>query len=191
MTAPRAGRGRRLRRAGRHSARTIFALDGGRTLQLGGTSTATGAVSGIDLNNINPNSGERSGLRDTDDCERGDVQRPDHQQRVEHLCPQSRRHRHRHHRGGEQPRHLHQERRSDDLDDLDPVQQQRHRQRAERDAEPVGRWHGCRGDLRGRRHDSIRRRHADAGCGIEHHGRTRIFSGGTTTTVNGRTSAPD
>ncbi len=53
---------------------------------------------------------KRCGLRDVDDCERGDVQRPDHRQRIDDLRPQPRRHRYRGHRGGEQSRYLHQER---------------------------------------------------------------------------------
>ena len=53
----RAGRGRRLRRAARRSAGSSFGLDGGRTLQLGGASTATGPASSINLNSTNPTTG--------------------------------------------------------------------------------------------------------------------------------------
>ena len=50
------------------------------------------------------------------------------------------------------------------------VQQHRHRERAERDAEPVRRRHRCRGDLQRRRHGQLQRWHPDAGRHIEHHG---------------------
>ena len=45
-----------MRRAGQRSA-AGFGLDGGRTLQLGGTSTATGTFVQINLNDTNPNTG--------------------------------------------------------------------------------------------------------------------------------------
>ena len=51
------GSGTTIARAGRRSARRVSALDGGRTLQLGGTSTATGTYVQINLNGANPNTG--------------------------------------------------------------------------------------------------------------------------------------
>ena len=57
-----------------------FGLDAGRTLQLGGTSTAIGTNVEI---NLNPHPHGR--LWNADDCERGDIQRRDHKQRARHL----------------------------------------------------------------------------------------------------------
>ena len=46
-----------MRRAGRRSPARVSGLDGGRTLQLGGSSTATGTFVQINLNGTNPNTG--------------------------------------------------------------------------------------------------------------------------------------
>ena len=103
---------------------------------------------------------------------------------TEHPCDPPQR-RHGYDGGGEQRGHLYQERVGGDLDDLHAVQQHQHGGRPERDAEPVGRRHRCRGDLQGPRHSQLQRRHADAGRASSITGNA-TFSGGQTT-VNGGT----
>ncbi len=51
------GSGKTIAQGGATFSATGFALDGGRTLQLGGTSTTSGASVTIDLNGANPNTG--------------------------------------------------------------------------------------------------------------------------------------
>ena len=51
------GSGTTIAQGGAAFSSTGFALDGGRTLQLGGTSTATGTSVQINLNAANPNTG--------------------------------------------------------------------------------------------------------------------------------------
>ncbi len=51
------GSGTTIAQGGATFSGALFGLDGGRTLQLGGASTATGAGAAIDLNSINPNTG--------------------------------------------------------------------------------------------------------------------------------------
>ncbi len=51
------GSGTTIAQGGATFSGSLFGLDGGRTLQLGGASTATGAGAAIDLNNINPSIG--------------------------------------------------------------------------------------------------------------------------------------
>ena len=160
-----------------------FGLDGGRTLQLGGTSTATSASNGAIVydrseRDQSEHRAERCRLGHADDPERGDVQRRDDDDYwTVDPCHQPWQQRHRCERGGEQPGHLPEVRLGDDFDDLHAVQQHRHGGRRERDAEPVGRRHRCRRDLQGPRHGQFQRRHAHAGCRLEHPGNA-TFSGG-------------
>ena len=128
-------RGRDDDRAGRGGVHVDGLLAGWRA----GLAAGWGQHGGWDVCPDSIERWQRSGFRDLDDRKRGDVQRPDHEQRFEHRDPEFWWHRHRRHRGREQSRYLHQERQCSDLDDLDHLQQQRHRQCAERDAKPV-RW---------------------------------------------------
>ena len=148
---------------------TGFALDGGHTLQLGGASTASGTNVQINLNGANPITGlsdagsgiltigngatfndqtTSSGLfifasnRSGDTGSTAAVNNAGTLPRVG--------------LGG-------------DLDDLHAVQQHRHGGRRERDAEPVGRRHGCWGDLQRGWHSQLQRWHADAGQQFQHH----------------------
>ena len=148
------GSGTTIAQGGAAFTLTDFGLDGGRTLQLGGTSTASGTNVQINLNSSNPSTGVSdpgsgtltiaSGATFTDQTTTSGLTI---------FAAQPRRHRYRGHGGGEQSGHVHQERQCDDLDDQHAVQQQRHRKRHGRHAQPQ-RWrHGCRGVVRGRRHD--------------------------------------
>ena len=169
------GSGTTIAQGGAAFTAANFGLDGGRTLAAGRYQHGNGDVCPDKLKCCQPEYRfERCRLRHIDDCKRRNVQRPDHQQRVEDRYPKSRWHRHRHDRDCEQPGHLHQERQRGHLDDLDPLQQQRHRQRPERNAGSVGRRNGRWRELYGCRHDPVRRRHADAGRGIEHYGERAV-----------------
>ncbi len=75
------GAGTTIALGGAAFSTTSFSLDGGRTLQLGGTSTAIGTDVRIFLNGGTL----RSWLWHFDDREWRDLQRPDHQQRAQHL----------------------------------------------------------------------------------------------------------
>ena len=163
------GSGTTIAQNGATFSSTGFGLDGGRTLQLGGASTTSGASVQINLNNSNPNTSVSdlgsgtltilSGATFTDQTTGGltifATNRGGSDTGVDG--------------GGEQRRHVHQERQRD-LDHQHAVQQHRDRERhIGQHAEPERRWYGCRGGLRRCRHHRVRRRHADAGCHIEHY----------------------
>ena len=157
-----------------------FGLDGGRTLQLGGTSTATSASNGaivtIDLNATNPNSGLSDAGSGTLTILSGATFN-DETTTTTGLLIQASSHRQRRHgcqRGGEQRRHLPEVGLGDDFDDLHAVQQHQHGGRRERDVEPVGRRHRCWGDLQRPRHGQFQRRHTHAGCRLEHPGQRHV-----------------
>ena len=113
-----------MRRAGRSLTAPArnFGLDGGRTLQLGGASTATGAdeMFSIDLNATNPNSGLSDAGSGTLTIVSGatfnDQTTTNNGLMISATAMAAATRVRR--RGGEQPRHVHQERVGGDLDDL-------------------------------------------------------------------------
>ena len=156
------GSGTTLAQGGAAFTSTSFGLDGGRVLQLGGASTATGTFVQINLNDTNPKTGVSeagSGMLTIAEGATFNDQTTNSGLQYHHQQPRRRRQRRR--RGGEQCRHLHQERLGRDLDDLSGVQQPRHGQRSKRDAESVGRRNRCWCELHGCRHGELQRRHAD------------------------------
>ena len=163
------GSGTTIATGGAAFSLTGFGLDGGRTLQLGGASTATGTFVQISLNAANPNTGVSdagsgiltiaSGATFTDQTTSSGLTITAPSQGGTDTGGDV---------GGEQRRHLHQVGQRFDLDNLRAVQQHRHGERAERHAEPVRRRYRHRCNLPGSRYGQLQRWHPDAGHYLSH-----------------------
>ena len=168
------GSGTTLAQNGATFSSTGFGLDGGRTLQLGGASTTSGASVQINLNSINPNTSVSdagsgtltilSGATFTDETTGGlTIFATNHGTGDTGVTAAV-------NNAGTFTKSA-----SGDLDHQHAVQQHRHRERhIGRHAEPERRWYGCRGGLRRCWHHRIWRWHADVGCHIEHYGQCAV-----------------
>ena len=141
-----------MRRAGRRLAARGLHSTADDTLQLGGTSTASGTNVQINLNGANPITGLSDAGSGILTIGNGATFNDQTTSSGLFIFASNREWRHGFDGGGEQRGHLYQERVGGDLDDQHDVQQYRHRERPERDAEPVGGGTDVGASLHRRRH---------------------------------------